>query len=319
MAHNDAATQYFYDRLTELDAKRQELEALGSSDPEMAQLVQEELASLEQESAALRSTLDSIESAAVTTGPEFHNCILEVRPGAGGEESKLFMRELLETYLRYAERKHFKIEPVDEDVIKIKGKTAYTTFKFESGVHRVQRVPTTEAQGRIHTSTCTVAVIPEIPAAVVEIRPDELDWQFYRAGGHGGQNVNKVSTAVRLTHIPTGVVVTASQERHQAQNREKALEQLRGKLWEVQEEKRLAELGDARSAIGTAARAEKIRTYNFPQNRLTDHRVPFSWYDLDRRMLGDWDEVVEKLQEWERGANEGSVGGENAKNDSVEE
>jgi peptide chain release factor 1 len=173
--------------------------------------------------------------------------------------------------------------------------TPYTIFKYESGVHRVQRVPATEAQGRIHTSTASVAVLPEVPPHSVEIRDDELEWQFTRSGGAGGQNVNKVNTAVRLTHVPSGITVSARQERTQAQNRDIALQLLRSQLWEVAEEKRLAALGEARSAIGRAQRAEKIRTYNFPQNRVTDHRIGVSWHNLPTILEGNLAPVVAAL------------------------
>jgi peptide chain release factor 1 len=168
----------------------------------------------------------------------------------------------------------------------------YDILKYESGVHRVQRVPSTEAQGRIHTSTASVAVLPEIPARAIEIRDDDLEWQFIRAGGAGGQNVNKVNTAVRLTHKPTGTQVSARQERTQSQNREIALEILRSMLWEIEEEKRLQTIGQARSAIGRAQRAEKIRTYNYPQNRVTDHRITTSWYSLETILEGDLFKVI---------------------------
>lgn len=292
------ATEYFQQRLDELTAKKADLLAVSQADPELQALAQEEIGVIEQEMAGIASTLQSM-SEETTAGPEFRNCVLELRPGAGGDEAKIWMNDLLEMYTKYALAKNFKVEPVDEGVIEIRGKGAYQRFQYESGVHRVQRVPETEAQGRIHTSTASVACIPEIPETEVEIKDDELDWQFYRAGGHGGQNVNKVSTAVRLTHLPTGLVVTASRERRQEQNRVIALQLLRNKLWEIQEEKRLAEIGDARSAIGRANRAEKIRTYNYPQNRLTDHRIPQSWHDLDRRLQGDLDDVIEALQAWE--------------------
>ena len=290
------STTYFHQRLSELEAKKQELVAVGEADAELATLVQEEISLIDQEIASIQETLTSIETEAPSV-QEFRNCVLELRAGAGGDEAKIWMNDLLEMYTKYALLKGFKVEPVDDGVIEIKGKGAYDTFKFESGVHRVQRVPATEAQGRIHTSTASVACIPEIPDTAVEINNDDLDWQFYRSGGHGGQNVNKVSTAVRLTHVP-GLVVTPVRERRQEQNRLIALS-LSVANSGLEEEKRLAEIGDARSAIGRARRAEKIRTYNFPQNRLTDHRIPQSWHDLDRRLQGDLEDVVEAIREWE--------------------
>jgi peptide chain release factor 1 len=296
---NDSTT-YLHQHLESLNQKKSELEKLAAGDPELKSLAQEELKVLEQEISAVADTINNLENKSVSKVRKFKNCVLELRPGPGGEESKIWMGDLLTMYTKYALLRGFTVEPIDSDVIEIKGKTAYDTFRFESGVHRVQRVPETESSGRIHTSTASVACIPEIPETEVEINNDEIEWQFFRAGGHGGQNVNKLSTAVRLTHLPTGIVVTASRERRQEQNRTIALQLLRAKLWEQQEEERLAKLGDARAAIGRAQRAEKIRTYNFPQNRLTDHRLPKSWHDLDRRLQGDLDDIIESLKNWEK-------------------
>jgi peptide chain release factor 1 len=292
------STLYLHQHLQSLQQQKAQLESVMAADPELAELAQDELTTVEAEIASTLSTIQAIENP-VQAPRQFNNCIIELRPGAGGDEAKIWMNDLLAMYTRYAVLKNFKVELLDDAVIQVRGKGAFNTFQYESGVHRVQRVPETEAQGRLHTSTASVAVIPEIPAAQVEVNDDDLDWQFYRSGGKGGQNVNKVSTAVRLTHVPTGIVVTASQERRQEQNREIALQILRGKIWEIEEAKRIAEVGDARSAIGRAQRAEKIRTYNYPQNRLTDHRIPQSWYDLDRRLQGDLDDVIEALKQWE--------------------
>lgn len=292
------SSNYLQERLAQIEERQKELKAVIKDDPELEPLAQEEIQILNQEKNTLEEAIANQEQQEQEK-PQYHNCIIEFRPGAGGDEAKIWMNDLLEMYTRYALAKNFKVLPLEDGVIEIKGKNAYDTFKFESGVHRVQRVPETESSGRLHTSTATVAVIPEIPDTDIELNNDELEWQFYRAGGHGGQNVNKVSTAVRLTHLPTRTVVTASQERQQAQNRAIALQLMRGKLWEIEEEKRLKQIGKARSAIGGAKRAEKIRTYNFPQNRLTDHRIPQSWHDLDRRLAGDLDDVITALKNWE--------------------
>ncbi|MFZ5376779.1 MAG: peptide chain release factor-like protein [Patescibacteria group bacterium] len=183
-------------------------------------------------------------------------------------------------------------EQLTEESIPTKLLYPYDLLKFESGVHRVQRVPVTEAQGRIHTSTASVAVLPEITTAPIEIRDEDLEWQFMRAGGAGGQSVNKTSSAVRLTHKPSGIVVTSSRERKQAQNRQIALDLLYSRLWEIEEERKAEEVGEARSSIGRNMRAEKIRTYNYPQNRVTDHRINRSWYHLSSIMEGELDEVI---------------------------
>lgn len=221
--------------------------------------------------------------------------ILEIRGAAGGDEAKIWAEDLLRMYLRFAEKKGWKNQIISKGVLLIKGLNVYPLLKNETGVHRVQRIPTTEKRGRVHTSTATIVCLPEILENELRINPQDLDWQFYRASSHGGQNVQKVSTAVRLTHRPTGIVVTCEQERFQEQNRVFALELLRAKLWEQEELKKEGAMADYRSAIGRGMRAEKIRTYNFPQNRVTDHRLGKSWHNLETIIDGDLNKIVESF------------------------
>lgn len=218
---------------------------------------------------------------------------VEIRSAAGGDEAKIWASDLARMYLRFAAKEGWKVIELGENYLQITGEGAFDLLKNESGVHRVQRVPETEKRGRVHTSTATVVVLPKINANEIEVNMGDLDWQFYRAGGHGGQNVNKVSTAVRLTHKPTGIVVESQQERSQSQNREIALDMLRARIWEKAEEKKEQEVAGYRSAIGRGRRSEKIRTYNFPQNRVTDHRINKKWGNLDAIVDGDLDKVVE--------------------------
>jgi peptide chain release factor 1 len=222
---------------------------------------------------------------------------LETRGAAGGDEAKIWASELLRMYFRYATKKGWKVSLADENTLVISGPNAFEDLKNESGVHRVQRIPKTEKRGRIHTSTATVAVLPEIKESEITINPEDIEIQFFRAGGHGGQNVNKVSTAVRITHKPTGIVVTASQERFQEQNRQIALSILRSKLWEKEEERKLREIANYRSPIGEGKRAEKIRTYNFPQDRVTDHRINKSFGNIEAVMDGEIDKIISYLKE----------------------
>lgn len=221
--------------------------------------------------------------------------IMEFRPGPGGEEARLWAADLMRMYTRYAGISGWKTEQLSDTAIRIRGESVFTKLQYEAGTHRVQRVPQTERSGRIHTSTATVAVLPEIPEAEVYIRPEDIELEFFRSGGKGGQNVNKVSSAVRIRHKLTGVVVTCQTERDQYQNRQVALSMLRAKLWEREEVKAAATMGAARSVIGRGMRAEKIRTYNFPQNRVTDHRIGKSWHNLDDIIEGKMVKITEAL------------------------
>ncbi|MFH1958842.1 MAG: PCRF domain-containing protein [Patescibacteria group bacterium] len=295
-------------QIDQLEKKIQENQIL-LKDPELNELAYLELAKLKEQKRLLSQAADQIQQAQsqslMRPNTRHQNAILEFRQGTGGDEAKIWAEELMRMYTRFAENLGLKIEFIDDQVVKIKGKakinnfdqalTAYELLEFESGVHRVQRVPVTESQGRIHTSTATVAVLPEIHPQVIKINDDDLTWEFMRSGGAGGQSVNKTSSAVRLTHNPSGIVVNARQERKQAQNRQIALELLRSQLWEIQEEARLKKLGQARSSIGRARRAEKIRTYNFPQNRVTDHRIKESWHNLEGIIGGNLEEVISNV------------------------
>jgi peptide chain release factor 1 len=218
--------------------------------------------------------------------------IIEIRPAAGGDEAKLWAADLFRMYLKYAASQNWQANQIDELTLRIKGPGAFDKLKNESGVHRVQRVPATEKRGRIHTSTASVAVLPMLPEADIRVSPNDLSWQFYRASTQGGQNVQKVSTAVRLTHKPSGIVVTSEQERYQQRNRELALELLRAKLWEKQEQKREQTEAGYRSVIGRGMRSEKIRTYNFPRNQVKDHRLKKSFHNLDSVLDGDLGKII---------------------------
>jgi peptide chain release factor 1 len=290
-------------RAAEARAKEAE-ELIETDDGDLRDLAREELATASTEADGLSTKLRSL---LVPRDPlDEKNVIVEIRGGEGGEEAALFALDLYRMYSRYAERKRWKTEILSQSdsekggfkevIFRVTGRGAYSRLKFESGVHRVQRVPTTEAQGRIHTSTATVAVLPEAEEVDVAINDADLKIDVYRAGGHGGQGVNTTDSAVRITHLPTGIVVTCQDERSQLKNKAKAMDVLRARLLALEMERRETEQGDARRAqIGRGERAEKMRTYNFPQDRITDKRLGYNVSNIERRMDGDIDDLIGAL------------------------
>jgi len=283
-----------YDRLMAELARVEELE----KDPELAELAQEERAQLETQAAALMSQMEEILAPQAGEGDEPYAVVMEFRAGAGGDEAALFATELARMYLKYAEKKGYETKLLDEGLaaIEIRGKDAYRLLKWETGVHRVQRIPETEKSGRVHTSTASVAILPIRTHPKFELNMADIDMEFSRAGGAGGQNVNKVETAVRLIHRPTGLEVRSQSERSQKANRDKALAILAAKLETLAEEKAAKEhAAERKSQIGTGDRSEKIRTYNFTQDRVTDHRIKESWHNIPKILEGELDAIMETL------------------------
>ena len=300
-----------YREYTAALAQAEEARALAKdeADPEMAAYLRDEADAADGRALELRGRLEEL---LVPKDPnDDRNVVVEIRAGAGGQEAALWAGELFELYRAYAERHRWRTEtlsasPSDlggfkEVVLEVRGKGAFSRLKHESGVHRVQRVPVTESQGRIHTSTATVAVLPEADEVEVQIRPDDLDVDVFRSSGPGGQSVNTTDSAVRITHRPSGIVVTSQEERSQLQNREKAMRYLRARLLaRAQEEAQAREAAERRSQVGSGERAEKIRTYNFPDNRVTDHRIHLTSHRLEGVLAGELDEFVDALLAAER-------------------
>ncbi len=301
-----------YDEMLSMQKNLRDTRELADSpeDAELRQLARQEALELEMK---LAEKEESLKALLIPRDPnDSKDVILEIRSGTGGEEAALFAADLYRMYSRFTDRRGWRVEMMDfnetgiggfkEIVLGVSGKDVYGDLKYESGVHRVQRIPVTESSGRIHTSAASVVVLPEVADVEVEIGPDDLRIDVYRAGGHGGQNVNKVETAIRITHIPTGIVVQCQDERSQYKNRQKAMKILRARFYDVMLQERNSEIAAKRKTmVRTGDRSDKIRTYNFPQNRVTDHRINFTIYDLRSVLDGNLDELLEQLKLAERG------------------
>ena len=287
-----------------LGALEENRQLLEDPDPELRAMAQEECSQIEEELPRLEQELKLL---LLPTDPlDARNTILEIRAGTGGEEAALFGADLLRMYMRYAENMGWKMEVLSESpsdtggykevIVLISGNKVYSRLKFEAGTHRVQRVPTTETQGRIHTSAATVAVMPEAEEVEVDIRPDDLRIDVYRASGAGGQHVNKTESAVRITHIPTGIVVTCQDEKSQHKNKARAMKVLASRILQAEQERQNSETAaDRKAQVGSGDRSERIRTYNFPQGRCTDHRINLTLYSLDKIMMGEIQPLVDAL------------------------
>lgn len=300
-------TQFLASQFESELVKLTEAQELADSDPEMAELAKEEIAALTKQLEAQFAEMEGIIEANKEEEVRPYGVMLEVRAGAGGDEASLFAAELASMYLKYAEinnwpttRSHVSANEAGgykEANFEIMGKEVYDHLRYETGVHRVQRVPATEKQGRIHTSTASIAILPMRKKSTIEINPSDIDMEFSRAGGAGGQNVNKVETAVRLVHRPTGIDVRCETDRSQLKNRIKAMEMLTAKLEAIHDEEQAKKHAEVRkNQIGTGDRSEKIRTYNFPQNRITDHRIKQSWHTVEATLGGALGPIVETLQ-----------------------
>ncbi len=291
--------QFLKSQIALIDTKISEAESL-LLDPEMKELAGQEIQSLKMQKSQLENSVAQISAnhtEKTASSLDNRSAILEIKGAAGGDEAKNWAREILRMYMRFAEDNNYRIEGIDENTIKFVQKSTFGLFKYEAGVHRVQRVPETEKRGRVHTSTAIVSVLPELEDIDLHIKDDDIEFEAFRAGGHGGQNVNKVSTAVRIKHKPTGIVVSCQQERTQGKNRDLAMNMLRAKLWEQEVTKRNEEVAELKSTqVGAGDRSEKIRTYNFPQDRVTDHRIKKSYSNLPAILDGKIKNILSDLK-----------------------